>query len=213
MVITYHGMGLIKVTHGDMVVAMNPIGADAGMKPVRFGADLALISRNAPEWNGATEVNFGSKTPFVINGAGEYEVTGLFIKGFYVEEEVEGDKYINTIYTLLQDGINLCHIGALRSKVLPEKVKEKLGTINILFVPVTSRRKDLLSPEDAYALSMELESNIVVPLYFDEEGEDTKALQGLAKAFGAEIKKEDKLTLKKKDLDGRGSELVVISKS
>ncbi len=213
MVITYHGLGLIKVTQGDTTIAFNPIGKDAGVKGARFGADIALVARRAPEWNGVEELTVGSKTPFIIDGAGEYEVAGSFIKGFYVEEELEGDRYINTIYTLLLDGITLCHLGAEKSKVLPEKVTEKIGAIDVLFIPVSSRRPDLLSAGDAYALATELEPKLVVPLFVDGEGEDKKALDAFVKAFGAEVKREDKLTLKKKDLEEKEGELCVLSQN
>lgn len=211
MVITYHGLGLIKVTQGETTIAFNPIGKDADMKGAKFGADIALVARRAPEWNGVDEMTFGSKTPFVIDGAGEYEVSGTFIKGFYVEEELEGDKYINTIYTVLVDGIMLCHLGAQRSKVLPEKVTEKIGEVDVLFIPVSSRRPDLLTPADAHALANELEAKLVVPLYVDGDGEDKTALASFAKALGAEVKKEDKLTLKKKDLEGKEGDLCVLA--
>jgi len=211
MVITYHGLGLVKVQQGDTVIALNPIGKDSDIKPVRFGADIALVSRRAPEWNGVEEMSFGSKVPFVIEGAGEYEVGGVFVKGFYVEEELDGDKYVNTIYTLLVDGILICHLGAQKSKVLPEKVTEKIGEIDILFVPVSSRRPDLLTPSDAYALTTELQAKLVIPLFVDGEGEDKKALDAFVKSFGSEVKKEDKLTIKKKDLEGKEGELLVLS--
>ncbi|MBX4211005.1 MBL fold metallo-hydrolase [Candidatus Parcubacteria bacterium] len=82
MVITYHGAEFFKVQFGDTVIAYNPISKDSKQKTTRFGADIVLSSLNHPDFNGIDNATHGDRNPFVITGPGEYEVKGIFIKGF-----------------------------------------------------------------------------------------------------------------------------------
>jgi len=211
MVITYHGLGMVKVTQGDLTAVFNPIGKGGTMKGARFGADLALVSCNHENWNGIEQVTNTSKVPFVVNGPGEYEVGGLYIKGFWVEQDDNGTKFINTAYSLILDGVNLCHLGALSTKEIREKMKEKVGGIDVLFIPIAIDGVRALSPSDAHSLVSELEPSIIVPLWVGPKGEDKRALESFQKSCGVAPKQEEKLTLKKKDLEGKEGELVVLS--
>src|SRR3989338_8117831 len=82
MIITYHGADFFKVSFGDMTIAVNPISKDSKFKNTRFGSDITLVSINSAEHNGAETTSRGDKEPFLIDGPGEYEVSGVFIKGF-----------------------------------------------------------------------------------------------------------------------------------
>src|SRR3989344_5460822 len=82
MVITYHGLEFFKVTFGDTTLAFNPISKDSKLKGPRFGADVCLISLKDRDMNGADAVSRGEKNAFAINGPGEYEIGGFFVKGF-----------------------------------------------------------------------------------------------------------------------------------
>ena len=72
MVITHHGGQCFKVTFGDLTLVFDPISKNATLPAVRFGADIALVSRDHPDINGVEEVTYGEKTPFAITGPGEY---------------------------------------------------------------------------------------------------------------------------------------------
>ncbi|MBU2329889.1 MBL fold metallo-hydrolase, partial [Patescibacteria group bacterium] len=87
MVITHHGGQCFKVTLGDLTVVFDPIAKGGSLPAVRFGADLALSSRNHPDMNGLAEVAFGGKVPFEINGPGEYEQSGVTIQGFLTKSQ------------------------------------------------------------------------------------------------------------------------------
>jgi hypothetical protein len=81
MVISYFGVGMVKVQLGDTVIVFNPIGESAEHKAVKFGSDVALVSLLDPAWNGVENAARGDRQPFIVNGPGEYEVNGIFIKG------------------------------------------------------------------------------------------------------------------------------------
>src|SRR3989344_4560435 len=98
MIITYLGGEFVKVQFGDTTLAFNPISKDSKLKASKFGADIVLTSISHPDMNGVDQVSFGEKKPFVITSPGEYEVKGIFIKGFESISNYGGEKHINTIY-------------------------------------------------------------------------------------------------------------------
>lgn len=198
MILTYHGKNMIKAQSGDLIVAVNPISKSSKHKSSKFGADVALISVNDADHNGVEEVTFGNKVPFVASGPGEYEVRDIFIKGFLSKAEKEK---INTIYTAQFDGINLCFLGGLSSE-LPEEALESLNDVDILFVPVS----DTLPADKAYKIAVSLEPRLIIPL-----GEDDGVKKFIKESGSANPDKLDKLTLKRKDLDGKEGEIVLLS--
>lgn len=206
MVITYQGGHFFKVQFGDITLAVNPVSKDSKLKSSRFGADIALVSANDADMNGVEQVSFGGKEAFAVTGPGEYEIKDVFIKGFGSETQQGGEKKINTIYTVQLEGMNLCFLGALSTKDLPTEANEDIEKIDVLFVPVGSATGDL-SPSDAYKLAVKLEPKLVIPV----AGDDSAALKAFLKEAGEDAQKpQDKLTLKKKDLDGKDVDVVVL---
>src|ERR1700749_4276481 len=104
MVITHHGGQCFKVTFGDLTVVFDPVSKKGTLPAVRFGADIALLSRNHPDMNGLEEVSFGGKEPFAITGPGEYEKDGVTVQGFLTKSAyalAKGqDSAVNTVYAV-----------------------------------------------------------------------------------------------------------------
>ena len=218
MIISYHGAECFKVSQGDITLALNPISKDSQMKPTRFGADITLITFNHPDFNGRDQTSRGDKESFVIDGPGEYEIKGIFIKGFLSEGPASAKamadkpaKKINTIYLISFEGINLCFLGALANPTLPDKILEAIEDIDILFVPTGGGgpAKDgasTLDPVSAYKLSVSLEPSVIIPMHYKKI-----ALEQFIKEGGeAKVDLLDKFVIKKKDLEGKESEIVVL---
>lgn len=209
MVISYHGGECFKISFGDTTIALNPISKDSKLKPARFGSDIALVSLNHPDMNGVEHVAHGERQPFVISGPGEYEIKGIAIKGFPSTSAHGGEEKINTIYTIRLEGMNVCFLGALNIRKLEGSVVESLGEIDVLFVPIGG--EGVLSASDAHALAVELGPSIEIPMHYGELG-SKDALKKFLKEEGAEgTKAVEKLTIKKKDLDGKEHEVVVLA--
>lgn len=206
MIITYYGAEFFKIQLGDTVIGIDPIAKDSKYKSGRFAADIALVSARHKDFSGAESLSLGGKTPFVIDGPGEYEMKGVSIRGFLSKTGYEGREGINTIYLISLEDMKLCHLGALSDTELGSEAKEQLEEIDVLFVPVGAH--GLITPEQAYKLCVELESKIIIPMHY---GTDGKALNMFLKEGGAEAAKPiEKLTLKKKDLEGKEGEIVVL---
>ena len=204
MVISYLGGECFKITQGELTLAFNPPSKDSSLKASKFGADIALVSYDHEDFNGVENAAFGEREPFVISGPGEYEVKGVAVRGFGSESEYGGDKGINTIYSVMLEGMNLCFLGALGSSTLPAAAKQELDNIDILFLPIGG--EGVLDYEKAYALAVQLEPKAIVPMHYTPE-----ALKKFLKEAGEDVKPIDKLTLKKKDLDGKAGEIIVLS--
>ena len=212
MVITHHGGQCFKVTLGDLTVVFDPIAKGGALSPVRFGADIALISRNHPDMNGAEEVTYGEKTPFVITGPGEYERHGVSIQGF-LSHSVYGlakgqTEAVNTIYMVELEDMTLVHLGALADKELSKEARESIDEIDVLFVPIGG--EGVLTPAAAHELVVSLEPKIIVPMHWSGIGQP-KSLEAYLKEAGSVSEKVDKLTLKKKDLVGRDGSILILT--
>ncbi len=212
MVITSLGFEAFKIQFGDTIIAINPISKDSKLKASRFGADIALVSLNDKDFNGVQNVTHGDRAPVVVEGPGEYEVKGIFIKAFKSDSHYglpagSKDVRINTIYSISLEGMNLCFLGALDSKDLSVETKEALDDIDVLFVPIGG--DGVLSPAVAYELAVKLEPRLIIPMHYNDPND--KNLKVFLKEYGEEgIKPEEKLTLKKKDLEGKEGDVVVL---
>ncbi|HEY4479715.1 MAG TPA: MBL fold metallo-hydrolase [Candidatus Paceibacterota bacterium] len=206
MVITYLGAEFFKVQYGDTTIAYNPVSKESKLKSARFGADIALVALNHRDMTGAGQVEFGGKKPFVISGPGEYEIKGIFTKGYKSLSHYDGEERYNTIYVLNLENMNLCFLGAL-SKDLDSETKEALDDIDILFLPIGG--KGVLTPAEANKLAVSLEPKLVIPMHYGDIGEQN-ALKTFLKEAGENPKPIDKLTIKKKDLEGKEGEVVVL---
>lgn len=208
MIITYHGADFFKVSLGDTTIAVNPISKDSKVKGKSFGSDITLISLNSPEHNGSDSTSRGEKESFVINGPGEYEVQGVFIKGF-LSKSVYGDKErINTIYTVNLENINLCFLGAISDKELSSEAKEAMDGVDILFVPIGS--EGVLDPATAHKMAVQFEPKVIIPSHYVEVGEKDSLKKFLKESGEESVKPIDKLTIKRKDIEAMEGEIVVL---
>jgi len=212
MVITHHGGQCFKVTFGDLTLVFDPIAKGATLPAVRFGADIALVSRNHPDMNGVEEVTYGEKKPFAVTGPGEYERQGVVVQG-YLSKSKYGlkkgeEEAINTIYSVELEDMTLVHLGALADTELSKEARESIDEIDVLFVPVGG--DGVLTPAKAQELAVSLEPKIIVPMHWSGIGQP-KALEAFLKVSGNGSEKVDKLTLKKKDLLGRDGSILILT--
>lgn len=212
MVITHHGGQCFKVTFGDLTLVFDPISKGGSLPGVRFGADIALVSRNHPDMNGIAEVTYGDKVPFWINGPGEYEKEGVTVQGFLTKSQYglkKGEtEAMNTVYAVKLEGMTLVHLGALSDPMLSQDAREAIDEIDVLFLPIGG--DGVLNAAEATKLETVLEPKIIVPMHWSGMGEE-KALETFIKEEGGEAEKMDKLTLKKKDTADKDGAIIVIT--
>lgn len=204
MIITYFGKQFFKIQQGEMVLAFNPVSkASKSGVSAKFGADIALVTTNHPDYSGVDQLTHGERVPFLVNGPGDYEVKEIFIKGVLSEALLDDKKYINTIYSFAVDGINIAFLGALNDTEISKETREAINEPDILFVPVGGK----LGVKDVAKLASSLEPKMIIPMDYDDT-----TLKSFLKEMGEEkAEVVDKLTLKRKDLEGKEGEVVVLS--
>lgn len=204
MVITYHGSQCFKVTFGDTTLVFDPISKQSKLQAVKFGADIAFVSLNHPDFNGTAEVTYGSKEPFIITTPGEYEVGDVTARGYATETTYEKVKRFSTIYQVMLEGMNLVFLGALSTEEIDPKILGNLGDIDLLFLPIGGG--DVLDVAQASKLATKLEAKCIIPMRYDD-----KTLKAFLKEEGSENgKPQDKLTIKKKDVVAMEGDIVVL---
>jgi len=208
MIITYSGLGFVKLTFGNVVIGINPISKNHKVKASKFGADVAMVSLNDPGFNGVDELKFGNKDPFEVTGPGEYEYSEIFIKG---HPSVGPKGKINTIYSFMLEGMRVVHLGVLSSVDLEPDILEEISGADIMFVP--AGEEDTLTAKETSKLATSLEPKIIIPVLY---GENIKSplLKDLIEEIGeSKDKPTDKLAIKKKDLEGKATDMVILQVS
>jgi len=200
MVITYYGHAYFKLTLGDLTIAVNP--PSKSTKPARFGADVALITTKLPDYNDAETVTLGDKAPFVIDGPGSYEVRDLLFTGGASTTEVDGKEYINTVYGFELDGIKVAFLGLVAdAKLLSPEAREIATSADLVFVPVGD------DAAGAYKAAVSYGANVIIPYQYDDA-----SIARFIKESGVDKRAaEDKATLKRRDLDGKESYVMVLA--
>ncbi|MBP6911834.1 MAG: MBL fold metallo-hydrolase [Candidatus Pacebacteria bacterium] len=207
MVITFFGEQFLKITKGEFTLAINPVSKNAKNGAIaRFGADVALVSTAHPSMNGITEVTHGDTVPFVVQGAGEYEIGGMSIVGIGGVTHIDSKEYINTSYYFKLDDIGVCVLGGIENDKSIEVIREKSGDIDVLFVPLGQ----YLSPSFASKIAVSLAPSLIIPVAHTGKG-DSSLAQFLKENESHE--EVDKLTIKKKDCVGRNGDVIVINPS
>lgn len=128
------------------------------------------------------------KAGFIITGPGEYEIKDIFIKGFPIQD---GDTW-KTTYLITFEGVKICLIGAI------QPIKD-IEDIDMLLVPVGD------NPSAAYKFAISLEPAIIIPMHYEGT-----TLAQFVKEGGEKVEPLDKLVIKKKDLEGKEGEIVVL---
>ncbi|MDP2649009.1 MAG: MBL fold metallo-hydrolase [Patescibacteria group bacterium] len=204
MILTFHDGACVRASAGETTLVFGPVSKQSkNFKPTNFGADIAFISLNHPDMNGADESARGERQPFIISGPGEYEVKEITAAGFASGSKWGGEARTNTLYSVHFDGMSLLYLGALGETDLPKDVLE-MDAPDVLIIPIGGN--GALNSAEAQKLSVKLEAKITVPVLFDQ-----KSLKQFLKEAGQESTKPvDKLTLKPRDLVGRQSDVVVL---
>jgi L-ascorbate metabolism protein UlaG (beta-lactamase superfamily) len=95
----------------------------------------------------------------------------------------------------------------LNTSELPKEADEGIDGVDVLFVPISG--DGVLDPAKAYKLAVSIGPKIIIPVNYGSSG-DKDALKKFLKEAGENPKPEPKLTLKKKDLEGKEADVVVL---
>jgi len=200
MVINFYGEGCFKIQSGNLVILSDPFEKSVGLTPPRLKADIVLktlVPFPLPEKGDEAE-----ETESIL-GPGEYNIKGVTINGFPVVKE-STDKFLKTTYLAEVENMRICFLGHI-SETPDPSILEYLEEIDILFIPAGG--EPFIEQKSAAKLVRQLEPKIVIPSFYKIPSLKRKA--GDLKSFldefngskGESVKEQDKLTIKKKDVD------------
>lgn len=210
MIITYFGDQFVKISQGDTVIAINPPSKESGRSPSRFGSVLALSTTNHPLYNGFENVTYGDNAPFVVSGPGEYEHSGIVVRGKGTTTVIDGKEYQNTIYTLNLEDITIGFVGPI-NETLSAGMLDAVGNPDILFVPIGG--EGVLNPAQAYKLAVSIAAKVIIPIDYGK-GRMKDALKMFLKEAAEEnVEPLDKLTIRKKEIEQKEGDVIVLKEN
>lgn len=216
MIIQYYGHSCFKLStkpagrgQEDVSLFIDPFDRSIGLRPPQGHADLVLVSHHHHDHNNVEALK-GS--PQILDLPGEYSVKGINIIGIpsFHDENQGKDRGQNTIYVIECEDIKLCHLGDLGT-MLSEKQLEKIGTVDILMIPIGGNFT--IDYKKAIETIRKIEPNVIIPMHFKMKN-STVAIDDEAK-FCSEIgncskDRPLKINLKKKDLTEKQMEVIVM---
>ena len=214
MNIYWYGLSSYKIVSKDVTIFTDPFGKSSGLTPPRGAGQIVLSSDPDNElYNNFSAI---SGDPFIINGPGEYDVKGVFVRGIPMntgakKEEKKSSVDRRAIYSINAEGINIAFLGNFSENTLTESEEEALGEADILIIPVGG--KGGLDDSSATELSNQLEPFIIIPSHYKTSGLKIKldSVDEFLKEFGDKGEDMEKLLIKKSDFEEEKTKVVTLS--
>lgn len=216
MDITYLGHSSFRIKTKTAVVVTDPFDSKmVGLKYNGVDGDIVTVSHNHADHNAADKVAGVKK---VINGPGEYEISGVSFIGYqsFHDNEKGQKRGKNTIYVIEADGLRIVHLGDLGHTISEDLINE-MGDVDILMIPVGGEYT--IGPKEATELVNKIEPFFVIPMHYgvEELNKETFAniepVETFLKESGLTVERTPKFTIKKEDiLEDQNSKIIVLEK-
>ena len=213
MNIIWYGQSCFKIQSKDTILITDPFDKKIGLRPPFGSADIVTISHDHYDHNNFQVIK---NDPFIIDSTGEYEIKKVIIKGIdsYHDNQEGKEKGQNIIYVIEMENIRICHLGDLGQNNLINGQLEKIGQIDILFIPVGG--VFTIDWKAASAIISQIEPRIIIPMHYKISGVKGDLLKldtidKFCEERGVSSKEAvNKFSIKKKDLPQEGSETVIM---
>lgn len=190
MEIQFFGHSCFRIKGKSIILITDPFDpATTGLKFPKTFADIITVSHPHPDHNFVAGVK-GTKRrpqPFVVSAPGEYEIGGVGILGIpsFHDTQKGKERGKNTIFLINMEEIRLVHLGDLGEELSEEQV-EKIGEIDILFIPVGG--KYTIDSKKALGVVNALEPKVVIPMHYKlpHLSFDLAPVEDFLKLLGAE---------------------------
>ncbi len=199
-----HGADLISVV-------TDPFKSEkVGLKMPRVEADIVTISHDHDDHNDIAALK---GEPFVVRGAGEYEVKGVYIDGIqsFHDAKKGAERGLNIIYRFEIEDMSITHLGDLGHE-LDDKQLEQIEGTDILLVPVGGVYT--IDAQAAVSVINQIEPRIVIPMHYQVPGlklaNQLDGVEKFLKAIAIKPRHEEKLKITKKDLPQSDMEVVIL---
>lgn len=182
MDITWFGRSCFRLQTGSIRILTDPF--DLPFEAASLTADIVTLSRRMP----ADRIL--AKPPYrVVDGPGEYEIKGVPVTGVATlpapDPDAPGSQASparNFIYSILVDGLSVCHLGRLNYVPLAQYIQE-IGLPDVALIPLGE--PEGLPVQRAVTLASQLEAKLLVPVSVGQPG-DRSVLESFCRELGAD---------------------------
>lgn len=184
----------------------DPLQKGDGLRSPQGAPHILLASHEDPK----NPIEIKDET-VILNMPGEYSVAGIGFQAYpsFADDKGGAERGQNSFFAFESEDLHMVYLGALGHELEPD-VLDKLSHTDILFLPIGG--EDTLPASAAAALVKKIEPSIIIPMHFKMTGLTVAGLgdkKAFCEALGvSKIETQTKLTLKKKDLEGKNMEVV-----
>jgi len=213
MEITFLGHACFRIKGRSATVLADPFDPNmVGLKLPKVSSDIVTISHSHRDHSyvaGVTDVRR------VVEGPGEYEISGVSIIGFssFHDASNGSERGKNTIYVYELDGLRLCHLGDLGHEPSSALIEE-IGYVDILMIPVGGFYT--IGADIAAKVARDIEAPLVLPMHYSREGlspelkEKLSGVDDFIKVSGFSYEKTDKLNVKEGAIPEEGQKVILM---
>ncbi|MBD3282259.1 MAG: MBL fold metallo-hydrolase [Candidatus Portnoybacteria bacterium] len=214
MKISWYGQSCFKFSiksngGNKIVVFTDPFTKKVGLNPPRGNADIVTISHGHAEHGNVKSL---SGNPFCVEGPGEYDVRGIFIKGIHsFHDDKKGkERGTNTIYVLDGEEMKVCHLGDFGQSELANDQLNQIGDVDVLMIPVGGTYT--INGSEAVKIINQLEPQIVIPMHFKVSKLKTKlnTVDKFLEEIGTEKEVKEEVSIQRKDLTEGDMKVIVM---
>lgn len=160
MEIEYKGATGLIIKSGPTTVVVDPKLSLVGLKDLKVSDCVEVATDNA--------LGIDSDQKILINGPGEYEVSGVAIRGVAVNRYRDNSDKKSTIYKLEIAGQRIAILGHTQEP-LDEAQLEYIGLVDILLIPVGGNNYTL-DGHTATKITNQIDPRIIVPMHYEDKG-------------------------------------------
>ena len=161
--IRWHGHSCFEIKDDITLVTDPHDGKSIGIPAPTVEGDIILVSHDHYDHNSVKTVEkIGSK---VVKDERKRKIFNVDIKGIKTyHDEKSGDiRGENIIFKFLIDDIIFCHLGDL-GHMVEESIVEKIGSVDILFVPVGGNFT--IDADIAWDIIKSIKPSIIIPMHY-----------------------------------------------
>ncbi|MBI4338044.1 MAG: MBL fold metallo-hydrolase [Chloroflexi bacterium] len=208
MDIHWLGHACFRIRTADAVILTDPYAPSLGLTLPSVEARI-VVSSNAHPHHQHLEGVAGK--PYIVRSPGEYEMAGVFIRGFPTAPPLgDGPPLKNTAYLIEVEGITLCHLGDAGA-VPNAKQLQELGEPDILLIP--AGELCTMAVGEVAETVRRLSPKLAIPMHYQTPGVQVALapLDKLLKEMGVrEATPQPRLSLTRSALAGEAAPRLVV---
>jgi L-ascorbate metabolism protein UlaG (beta-lactamase superfamily) len=182
MQIIWHGQSCFELISAQgkgsqVVLVVDPFDEETGLRLPKLEADVVLVTHDHHDHNNVKAVQPvpGSQgEPILIDGPGEYDIKGVFVRGIpsWHDQANGKEKGANTIFVIETEDLKICHLGDLGQKELTTDQVEQIGEVDVLLMPVGGVYT--ISSKEAVKIMAQIEPAITIPMHYQLPKDETR---------------------------------------